>query len=256
MGAATPRAGKRLVLLAVAGLLTGAAGLAIGILLVGDFGSTEGRILATIALLACYGLLALPAAILRDQRRAAGLAAAVGTLALAGASLATVAVWTDGGDVLGKALGTVTGWLVAVVQPAALMLRRREHDPRVVRLLFVASSSLVLLLALMFTTLLWAEIDSERHARVFGALVVLDVLLVTLQPVLARARPPAIAHRLRVRVATGRSIDMTVDATDLAAAASKAIRTVERDGQRVLGVEFTGASAERETHGDRKAARR
>ena len=43
--------GKRIMLLAVAGLLSASALLAIGILLVGHFGKTEGRILATTALL-------------------------------------------------------------------------------------------------------------------------------------------------------------------------------------------------------------
>jgi hypothetical protein len=230
-------------------LLTAAAALAIGILLVGDFGATEGRILGTTALLAGYGLLALPAAILHDQRRAAILTAAVAALAVTAASLATVALWTDGGDALGRALGAANGWLVAAVQPAALIARRREHDPRAVRLLFMASSALVVVLALMFTVLLWAEIDSERYGRIFGALLVLNVLLVALQPILARVRPRATVYRLRVRVATGESIELTVDAPDLAAAATNAIRTVERNGQRVLGLEVADAGAERGTRG-------
>jgi hypothetical protein len=244
-----PITGKRLVLLAVAGLLTAVAALAIGILLFGDFGSTEGRILATTALLAGYGLLTLPAAILHDQRRAAALTSAVVALAVAAASLTTVAVWSgETSDELGKVIGTVNGWLVAAVQLAALTLRRREHDARVVRLLFAASSALVVVLAWMLTVLLWAGFDSERYGRVFGALLVLNVLLVALQPILARARPRAIVHQLRVGVAPDESIELTVEAPDLAAAASKAIRTVERDGHRVLGLEFTGASAERGTH--------
>lgn len=243
-----PITGKRLVLLAVAGLLTAAAALAIGILLFGDFGSTEGRILATTALLAGYGLLTLPAAILRDQRRAAGLTVAIVVLAVAAASLTTVAVWTDEpSEALGKAIGALNAWLVAAVQPAALTLRRRERDARVVRLLFGGSSVLVVALALMFTVLLWAEIDSERYGRVFGALLVLNVLLVALQPILARARPLAVVHRLRVIVVAEEPIDLTVEAPDLAAAASKAIRTVERDGHRILRLEFTHATAERGT---------
>ena len=140
-------------------------------------------------------------------------------------------------DALGKALGTANGWLVAAVLPAALMLRRREHDPRVVRLLFTASSALVVVIALMFTLLLWAELDSERFGRIFGALVVLEVLLVALQPILARAHPDVRVHRLRVRVATGATIDLRIEAPDLSAAASKAIRTVEREGHHVVGLD-------------------
>ena len=237
-------AGKRLVLLAVAGLLITAAALAIGILLFGDFGSTAGRILATTALLAGYGLLTLPAAILRDRRQAVALTAAVVALAVAAASLAIVAVWSDQGDVLGKAIGTVTGWLLAAVQPAALLLRRREHDARAVRVLFAVSSALVVVLAVMFSVLLWAEIDSERYGRAFGAVLVLNVLLVALQPILARARPLATAYRLRVALARDQSVELRVEALDLAVAASKAIRAAERDGDRVLGLEFLGQPIE------------
>ena len=58
-----------MLLFAVAVLVSAAAALAIAILLFGHFGQTEGRILATTAILAGYGLLTLPAAMLRDQHR-------------------------------------------------------------------------------------------------------------------------------------------------------------------------------------------
>ena len=75
-------------------------------------------------------------------------------------------VWTEEPpDVLGKAGATVNAWLVAFVQIAALDLRRRDQDPRFVRSLFATSSALVLVLAGMVTTLVWAEIDSERYGR-------------------------------------------------------------------------------------------
>jgi hypothetical protein len=240
---APPPTGRRAVLLATASLLTFAAALAIGILLFGDFGSTEGRILATTALLAGYALVCLPAAMLFDRRQAAALAAGVLALALAAAALSTAAVWNLEGDTVGKTIGTLDAWLVAAVQPAALMLRSRERDPRGVRRLFAASCALVLVLAIMFTTLLWAEIDSERYGRVLGALVVLDVLLVALQPILARARGRGTTYRLRV-VSPAGPLDLAVEAPDLAAAAAKAIRTAERDDVRVLRIEITDASAE------------
>ena len=182
--------GKRVLLLAVAALASAAAALAIGILLFGDFGETEGRILATTALLAGYALLALPAALLQDRRHLPALAAAVGALAAAAAVLSVATIWShEPSEALGKTIGTVNGWLVAAVQVAALALRRREHDPRSVRLLFAASSVLVVVLAALLTAILWAEMDSEGYARIFGALIVLDALLVALQPILARAFP-------------------------------------------------------------------
>ena len=64
--------GKQGLLLSVAVLLSVSAALAVGILLFGEFGETEGRVLATTGLLAGYGLLALPAAMLLDRRRLPG----------------------------------------------------------------------------------------------------------------------------------------------------------------------------------------
>lgn len=184
--------GKQLLLLVVAGLLSASAALAIAILLFGDFGETEGRILATTALLAGYGLLALPAAMLVDQRRLSGLAVTVLLLAAAGAALAVAATWTDEpSDAHGNGIGTISSFLVASSQVSALALRRSGRDPGLVRGLFVASSVLVAVVAVMISTLLWAGIDSERYGRVLAALVVLDVLAVALQPTLARARPRA-----------------------------------------------------------------
>jgi hypothetical protein len=80
--------GKRFLLLAVAGLLSASALLAIGILLVGHFGETEGRILTMTALLAGYGLVALPSTMLLDQGRSTHLAFGGLVLAVVGASLA------------------------------------------------------------------------------------------------------------------------------------------------------------------------
>jgi hypothetical protein len=40
------------------------------------------------------------------------------------------------------------------------------------------------------TALIWTNADSGTYARLLGALVVLDLLLVALQPLLARLTPP------------------------------------------------------------------
>src|SRR6478672_1386825 len=72
---------KRALLLGVAGLLSASALFAIVILVVGRFGSVEGRILASTALLAAYGLVALPAVVLLDQDRSRTLARSAAALA-------------------------------------------------------------------------------------------------------------------------------------------------------------------------------
>jgi hypothetical protein len=96
--------------------------------------------------------------------------------------------------------------------------------------------------------LLWAEIDSERYGRALGALVVLDVLAVALQPTLARVRPKVTPFALRLVLDTGESVDVEVAASDLASAAARAIRDAERHGRRVSKLELSGT---RELSGDR-----
>jgi MFS family permease len=232
------RSGKRILLLAVAALLSGSALLAIGILLVGHFGQTEGRILATTALLAGYGLLALPSTILLDQGRLKRLAVGALAFSVAGASLALAALWMHNPSAsVGKAVGTATAFAFASAQASALAARRRERDPISVRRLFALANALAPAAAAMFAALLWAEIERESYVRLLAALVVLDLLVVALQPLLVRARPVGVLYRLRIVVAPDEAVVIEVDATDLATAAAKAIRTVERDGRRVLRLE-------------------
>jgi hypothetical protein len=240
--------GKRILLLAVAGLLSASALLAIGILLVGHFGETEGRILATTALLAGYGLVALPSMMLLDQGRSTHLGLGGLVLAVVGASLALAAVWTGGSsDELGRAVGTVTAFALASTQVSALAARRRERDPASVRRLFASSCALAVAVAAMYTALLWAHISAGSYARLLASLGVLDLLAVALQPILARARPVSALHRVGIVVESGETVVMDVEAADLAAAAAKAIGIFERDGRRILRLEFGEQTAGRQT---------
>ena len=228
--------GKRILLLSVAGLLSATALLAIGILLAGHFGRTQGRILGSTALLAGYGLLALPAVVLLDQGRDRRLALATASLAAAGAAAALAGVWTDS-ELLGKTVGSVTAFALAGTQISALTARRRGGDPAVVRRLFAVSCALALVAASCFAVFIWIQPNGSLFPRIFGSLVVLDLLLVALQPILARARPPAAVHRFNVVLASGESLAVTIEGGDLASAAAKAIRSAERGGRRVTGLE-------------------
>jgi len=231
--------GKRILLLGVAGLLSATALLAIGILLVGHFGETQGKVLGSTALLAGFGLVALPAVILLDQGRARTLALASAALAAAAAALALGAIWSSADSAtLGRTVGTMTIFAVAGAQVAALTARRRAGDPPVVRRLFVASCATAVAASAFAAAVLWSGPNSNVYARLVGSLVVLDLLLVALQPILARARPAAVAtHRLRVLVDEGEPVPVSIEGGDLASAAARAIRSVEREGGRVVGLE-------------------
>jgi len=228
--------GKRILLLGVAGLLSATALLAIVILLAGHFGSTQSKILGSTALLAGYALLALPAVVLLDQGRDRRLALATASLAAAGAAVALAGIWS-GSELLGKTVGSVTAFALAGTQISALTARRRDADPAVVRRLFVASCALALVAASCFAVFIWIQPNGSLFPRLFGSLVVLDLLLVALQPILARARPAGPVRRFRVAAADGELVTVTVEGGDLGSAAAKAIRSAERDGRRVVGLE-------------------
>lgn len=223
--------GRRVLLMGIVVSLTATALLAVGILLFGEFGETEGRILGTTAMLAGYGLLALPAGFLLDQGRLHSLVWALLALAVAGFSLGATAVWTDAGDTFGKSVLTVTVFAVAATQTAAQLAGHRTT-----RTLFPLSVALVLVVAAMATAAAWGEIGSGVYWRFLGAIAVLDVLTVALQPILTAGRAGRGAYRVRVAVAGGEEIELLVDAADFAAAAAKAIRGVERNGRRAVGV--------------------
>lgn len=231
--------GRRWLVAALATPLTVTALLAVGILLFGDFGATEGRILATTALLSGYALLALPAGFLLDRERVPALALAVLVLAAAGFALAVAGVWAvEVPGWLGKSIATVTAFAVAATQTAALVARRRDADPVSVRRLLVLATALVLVVAALATAAAWLEIeDDEVFFRTIAALAVLDVLTVALQPILGLTRRPAAPYRLRLTGSGGEEIETTIEAHDLGAATARAVRSAARSGVDVVALE-------------------
>lgn len=230
MDASSPMTRRRALLLAVAGSISAAAVLAIAILLFGDFGGTEGRVLVTTLILAFYGTLTVPAAILWDQGRRHVLAAASAVLAGAAAALNVFAIWVEPGGDYGKAVVTVTILLLPTVAATALAARPLHR----LFVLFVVTSAVTVVMA---TAAVWAEIEDDAYLRLLGALVVLDVLAVALQPLLLRAGRVASVRELRVRDTSGLSVDVVVRADSLADAVARAIRSSEREGRHVRSVE-------------------
>jgi hypothetical protein len=158
-------------------------------------------------------------------------------LAATGLATGIVSIWSGGSSAaFGKTVLTVTVFSVAASQTAALDARRRETDPASVGALFAVSCASALTLAGMATVAAWAEIGSSMYFRVFGALAVLDLLVVLLQPVIALARPRGEVYHLRLDVEHGAELERDIEATDFAAAASRAIREIEREGRRVRRV--------------------
>lgn len=232
------RAWRRGVALGVAVLLTATAAVAIAVLLAGRTGTVEGRILATTAVLAGYGVLALPASMLLDLGRARPLAVAVLGLDAGAAALAVTAIWTGGDpERLQRGVWVAAVAAVAAAQIAALTARRRATDARLIRGLFVVSTALAVIVAVLVGGMIWQDAGPEPLARIAGALAVLDLLAAALQPVLARARPASVAVRMRVRLSAGPPAEVTAEGRDLAAAVAEGIRRAERGGAAAVGVD-------------------
>jgi len=235
---------RRALLLGVAVLLTASALLAVAILLIGRFGTLEGRILGTTALMGAFGILALPAAMLLDQRRARHLAGALLALCGLGGVLFIVLIWQDDPpQELGKSAVTVTAIAVALFQAAALVARRRDFEPPFARVLFVASVALATAATAVLSYLVWSDAGDGLAPRVLGALVVLDLLAAALQPILARARAAGVRVRMRITVAPGMSEEVSAEGRDLAAAVAAGIRRAEGAGGRVVAVELLERAA-------------
>jgi nucleotide-binding universal stress UspA family protein len=221
---------RRELLLAVAGLLTGAAVLAIAILLFGDFGGVEGRILSTTLSIAGFGALAVPAAILWDQERLQRLALGCTALDALAAALFVAAIWVEPGEIFGKVLATALMLLVPAVVVTALATRPLHR-------LFAPFLVLTLVVVAMATTAVWAEIERDAYWRVLGALLVLATLLLVLQPLLARAGRELGHVELRLVDSDDRSEHVVVRAGSVAEAASRAIRAIEEEGRSIRALE-------------------
>jgi len=179
---------KRLLLIGALASLSITAALAIVLLLFGDLGPTEGRILGTTLAISIYSLLALPGTILVERRVAVQLGWATIVLAVVAFVAAVVAIWEVLDEEPGwKLAGIATALAAAGTQVSALTTRRRRDDSPWVRRVYVVACGLAVVLAALVIVAILAEIeDAETFYRVLGALAVLNVFLIVLQPLLRR----------------------------------------------------------------------
>lgn len=253
---------KRLLLAALIASLSLTAAIAIGILLFGTFDDTTARILGTTALIGAFSLVVLPAGILLDAGRATFLAWSVVVLATAAFVGYVLLIWglVDDSDPAWKTIGIIAVAAGAASQTAATTGRRRASDPWATVWLYWLAIATAAVLTGFITAAILTEAENEVLWRVLGAVAVLDVLVVLLQPATRRyaAVPvpgqPLPAQRIRCTVdrlpdpmihpdryaaAPGEpaAVEGRIPARDFAEAAATAIRELESAGVRVLSVE-------------------
>jgi hypothetical protein len=230
--------GKRLFGLVLLFALCASALLAIGILLLGEFDETQARILVTTALIGFFSLLALPGGVLLDQGRLGALAWTLIGLAVFSFVIAMNLTWGDtDSDNLWRVAGSATAVTGAFSQAATSTSRRRAADTPGVRTLYLLSLGSVSLLAFLILTAIWQEIEDEGFYRFLGAVAVLNLLLVLLQPVARRlGRTSTAAPPERMRDDT-QCLAFTLRGTPSEAAVEEARRALERGGATVEKVE-------------------
>jgi hypothetical protein len=233
---------RRLLLVGAILALSITAIIAIVALLAGDFADTELRILATTGGFGLSSLIAMRGTALLDQRRHVALGRAVISLSALSFLIELWILWLDDDSELAwKSYVCSISIAVATAQIAGMLGRRRTTDPASIpRLVWAAGTSAVVVAAMGWAAAI-GEISRAGYYRVLGAVVVLNVFLVLLQPVVRRlGKPPAEIERSGRRfvlvLADGNRIGR--EGTDLPAAVAGALREAEQSGGRVTRIEL------------------
>jgi hypothetical protein len=238
---------RRIALIATVTALSVTALIAILALLTQDFGETQLRILATTGGFGLASLIAMRGTVLLEHGRQLTLGRAVIALSILSFVIEMWIIWLDtNSEAAWKSYVCSIAAAGALGQIAGMIARRRATDPPSIAPLVWAAGACAVVGAVMAWTAALEEIDDSGYYRVFGVVVVLDVLLLALQPVVRRLGSPTrpapaspsetgfvcvLADGRRLRSGAG---------NDLPAAVAEALRNLERRGERVTRIEFGG----------------
>jgi hypothetical protein len=193
---------RRIFLLGAATLLSVAALVAIGAILTGNFGETEGKIFATLATAFVAGSTAIAGVACLEQSLARPFGVLGIGLAMFGFVLWTEQIWAEHhGDGYWKVLGLILIWtlVLLVVTTTRLMTR----SPQLLRSLFPATTAAASLAGLVVSAMVLRE--NGDGWQLFAVLLILALLGEMLTPILQRfvATPPdaALAERVLGEIA-------------------------------------------------------
>jgi hypothetical protein len=127
----------------------------------------------------------------------------------------------------------------ALGQIAGMIARRRPTDPPSIGFLVTGAGTCAAVLALMACFAAIAEVDDAVYYQLFGAVAVLDILALVLQPVVRRLGEPSPRARtghFAIVLADGQRVEYPVGA-DLPSAVANSLR---EHGDRVRRIELGG----------------
>ena len=177
----------RVALLAILASLVVNALIGIAIVLKGDFGDTEGRLLGTTIGLALFTVLAIPSTVQLGRSTYYALSGfGIGTSVIA-FFLAVDAIWSDGAfedDVLTKLM--VTFGIAAFASNHAALLLLATATRLAVRVTLVVTIILLVVIAATLIASLWTEDLPKGLARLLTVFAILDVLGSLAVPMLSK----------------------------------------------------------------------
>ena len=171
------RKATRVALISLLFSLAVSALIGIGIIMKGDFGETEGKLLGTTITLGLFTVLAIPGTIQLGRDRYYALAGTAVVSAILAFILMVVAIWRDGpfeSEDLNKVMVTVA--VVAFASNHVALLLLATSTSRVIRGISIGTFALIGIISSMLIINIWMDNLPKGLARLLAVFAILDVL--------------------------------------------------------------------------------
>ena len=181
------KAATRVALIALLAALAMNALIGIIIVLKGDFGDTEGKLLGTTFGLALFTVLAIPSTVQLGRARFYALSGFGISVSVIAFILAVSAIWSDGAfdDVFLTKLMVTFGVMAFASNHAALLLLA-SATPKVIKVTLFATITMLVVIAVALITSVWLEDLPKEIARPLTVFAILDVLGSMAVPMLSK----------------------------------------------------------------------
>jgi hypothetical protein len=177
----------RLALFTLVSCLIASAVIGIMIVLIGDFGETQIKILGTVSALAAFSLISLPSLFNLEKRRYRLIARPGIIMALVFFLMILIIIWGSqdfGNEIFGKL--TFTAGVVAVGFNHVLLLFIAQTNSRIILFFRKLTALIIFGVASILIGTIWSEEMPDALFRGLITLVILDVLGTISLPVLSR----------------------------------------------------------------------
>ncbi len=181
------KAATRVALIALLAALAMNALIGIIIVLKGDFGDTEGKLLGTTFSLALFTVLAIPSTVQLGRGRFYALSGFGISVSVIAFILAVSAIWSDGAfeDVFLTKLMVTFGVMAFASNHAALLLLA-SATPKVIKVTLIATITMLVVITVALIISVWLEDLPKEIARPLTVFAILDVLGSMAVPMLSK----------------------------------------------------------------------